>query len=89
MKLKTLLLVTVAGLASVAAVPSVAQIYNPSIAQTFDTLPSIAPFLQQGSTINNAAIANEYAPGDAEELAPDTRQSATGGPSGGFGRGSN
>ncbi len=87
MKLKTFLLVTATGLATVAAVPSVAQVYNPSIAQTYDTVPAIAPFLQQGSTINNAAIANQYAPGDAEELAPDTRQTATGGPSGGFGRG--
>ncbi len=79
MKLKNVVFLTVAGLATVAALPS--------LAQTADTIPPVAPFLQQGSTINNAAIANDYAPGDAHELSPDSGQTATGGPSGGFGRG--
>ncbi len=79
MTLKTLLLVTVAGCATLAALPGAAQ--------TADTAPSAPSFFKRGTTVNNAAIANERAPGDAEELAPDTRQTATGGPSGGFGRG--
>ncbi len=79
MQIKGLLLVTVAAVASFAALPSVAQ--------TADADTRTAPFLQQGSTINNAANANQNAPGDAQELSPDTKQSATGGPSGGFGRG--
>ncbi len=55
--------------------------------QTTDAdTPNEAP-LKRGSTVNNAARANNRAPGDAQELAPDTKQSATGGPSGGFGRG--
>ena len=55
--------------------------------QTTDAAtPTEAP-LKRGSTINNAANANQHAPGDARELAPDTKQSATGGPSGGYGRG--
>ena len=79
MKLAHLLLVTVAASAILAA--------HPGVAQTADTPTAVAPFLQQGSTVNNAAIQNEDAPGDAEELAPDTKQTATGGPSGGYGRG--
>ena len=88
MKLKTLFLVGVAGFATLAAtLPSVAQTFDPSIAQEYDVAPTVAPFLQRGSTIRNAAIANQYAPGLAQEIAPDTTQSATGGPSGGYGRG--
>ena len=59
----------------------------PSLAQTSDAATRTAPALQQGSTVNNAANVNQRAPGDAQELAPDTKQSATGGPSGGTGRG--
>ena len=79
MILKKIVFFTAAGLATVAALPS--------LAQTTDTVPPVAPFLQQGSTINNATIANDLAPGEAREIAPDTGQTATGGPSGGFGRG--
>ena len=59
----------------------------PGVAQTSDTTTRTAPPLQQGSTVNNAAKANQKAPGDARELSPDTKQSATGGPAGGTGRG--
>ena len=79
MQFKALCFVAVATLATTAAVPS--------LAQTATTDAVVAPFLQQGSTVNNAAIANSMAPGEADELAPDTKQSATGGPAGGFGRG--
>ena len=79
MTFKTIAFLTVAGFATVAALPAVAQ--------STDVVPPVAPFLQQGSTINNATIANDFAPGEAHEIAPDTGQSATGGPSGGFGRG--
>ena len=55
--------------------------------QTIDAdTPRESP-LKRGSTVNNAARANQHAPGDAKELAPDTKQSATGGPAGGYGRG--
>ena len=59
----------------------------PSFAQTSDTETSTSSPLKRGSTVNNAAKANQHAPGDARELAPDSKQSATGGPSGGTGRG--
>ena len=59
----------------------------PVAAQTADATTATAPSLQQGSTINNATKANQSAPGDARELSPDNKQSATGGPAGGFGRG--
>ena len=87
MNIKTLLLATVAGFATLASLPCVAQTYDPSIAQEYGGASPDAPFLKRGTTIHNAAVANQNAPGDAQELAPDTRQSATGGPSGGFGRG--
>ena len=57
----------------------------PVAAQTADA--TTAPPLQQGSTITSVTKANQRAPGDARELPPDDRRSATGGPSGGFGRG--
>ena len=59
----------------------------PSLAQTRDTTTATQPALKQGSTVNNTAKSNDAAPGTAKELAPDTKQSATGGPSGGAGRG--
>ncbi len=59
----------------------------PSTAQTSNTDTPTAPAMQRGSTVNNRANANQRAPGEAQELSPDTKQSATGGPSGGFGRG--
>ena len=59
----------------------------PSLAQTSDATTATQPALKQGSTVNNAAKSNDRAPGTAKELAPDTKQSATGGPSGGTGRG--
>ena len=59
----------------------------PSVAQTSDADTATSSPLKRGSTVNNAANANQKAPGTAQELAPDTKQSATGGPSGGTGRG--
>ncbi len=59
----------------------------PGAAQTADADTRTAPPLQQGSTVNNATKANQRAPGDAQELSPDNKQTATGGPSGGTGRG--
>ena len=79
MKLKILLLAGMAASASFAALPSVAQTANADTAT--------APYLKRGSTVNTAANGNERAPGEAQELAPDTKQAATGGPSGGLGRG--
>ena len=58
-----------------------------SQSQTTDADTPEEPRGIRGSTINNAANANQHAPGGARELAPDTKQSATGGPSGGYGRG--
>ena len=59
----------------------------PSLAQTSDATTPTEPRGVQGSTINNAANANQRAPGDARELNRDEKQSATGGPAGGAGRG--
>ena len=59
----------------------------PSVAQTSNADTATMPAMKRGSTVNNAANANEKAPGQAKELSPDTKQSATGGPSGGSARG--
>ena len=59
----------------------------PSLAQTSDATTATQPALKQGSTVNNAAKANDASPGTAKEIAPDTKQSATGGPVGGNARG--
>ena len=59
----------------------------PSVAQTSNADTATAPNLQRGSTVNNRANENQRSPGTAQELSPDTKQSATGGPSGGAGRG--
>ena len=67
-----------AALVTFSAIPCVAQ----TSADTATTSP-----LKRGTTVNNAAKANNKAPGVTKELAPDTKQSATGGPSGGVGRG--
>ena len=59
----------------------------PSLAQTSDATTGAQPAIKQGSTVNNAAKANDAAPGTTKEIAPDTKQSATGGPAGGNARG--
>ena len=59
----------------------------PSVAQTSNADTTTAPSLQRGSTVNNRRNENQRSPGTAQELSPDTKQSATGGPSGGTGRG--
>ncbi len=59
----------------------------PCAAQSGGTTVTTQTPLKKGTTVENAAKANQRAPGDANEIAPDTKQSATGGPSGGFGRG--
>ena len=59
----------------------------PSVAQTSNADTATAPGLQRGSTVNNRANENQRSPGTAQEISPDTKQSATGGPSGGSGRG--
>ena len=59
----------------------------PSLAQTSNADTAKAPPLQTGSTVNNRANDNQKSPGSAQELSPDTKQSATGGPAGGGGRG--
>ena len=89
---KTILSIA-AVLATLSALPATAQTTTPKVGSGFgpsattdaDT-PNASP-LKRGSTVNNTANANQHAPGDAKELARDTKQSATGGPSGGFGRG--
>ena len=59
----------------------------PSVAQTSNSDTATAPALQRGSTVNNRANENQRSPGTAQEVSPDTKQSATGGPAGGSGRG--
>lgn len=59
----------------------------PSVAQTSSADTAKAPSLQTGSTVNNKANDNQKSPGTSQELSPDTKQSATGGPAGGSGRG--
>lgn len=59
----------------------------PSVAQNSNADTATAPSLQRGSTVNNKANENQHSPGVAQELSPDTKQSATGGPSGGAARG--
>ena len=55
----------------------------PSVAQTSNADTATTPSLQKGSTVNNRANQNEKSPGTAQEVAPDAKQSATGGPAGG------
>ena len=77
MKLKHTLLAVVATSAIFSSLPCFAQ----------GGPPEYENRLTQGSTVRNEQEAQSRAPGDAQELAPDTKQSATGGPSGGLGRG--
>ena len=79
-----LVLASYPGMAQPAAFPAQGGL---SQSQTTDADTATQAPLKRGSTVNNAANANNRAPGDAKELAPDTKQSATGGPSGGYGRG--
>ena len=60
---------------------------GPTLAQTRDAnTPNQSP-LREGSTVANKANANEKSPGTGitRDLAPEDKQSATGGPVGGGG----
>lgn len=74
MKVKALLFVAVS--ATLSAFPAYAQ-----APQTYGTV------LKRGTTVDEAQRQEYGAPGVTNELSSDTKQSATGGPSGGLARG--
>ena len=77
MKFTALLFVTVAASTILPAIPSLAQ----GAPQEYGAV------LKRGTTVTDAQRREYQAPGVTDELASDTKQSATGGPSGGVGRG--
>ena len=76
MTFKNLLFVVVAGAATLPALPAFAQgLQEYDVSQT------------RGATVANAQRLENQAPGNTNELSSDAKESATGGPSGGLGRG--
>ena len=76
MKINSLLFAAVAASATLLALPAFAQ-----APQNYGTV------LKRGTTVNEAQRQQYEAPGVTDELSSDTKQSATGGPSGGVARG--
>lgn len=80
MTCKKLVVVAVATAATFSALPSFAQEASRT-PQTYGTV------LKRGTTVNQAQERQFNAPGVTNELSPGAKESATGGPSGGLGRG--
>ena len=77
---KTFVSTAVMAAATFSALPSFAQ-GVPQAPQTYGTV------LKRGTTVNQAQERQNNAPGVTNEISSDAKQSATGGPSGGLGRG--